>query len=319
MSNDLIIDTHDKSLAPYIPQDHLAALAEFLRLNLAEGDASRHTQRSIYTSIQDFSQWAARAGVNPVRATEDDVKAYRAWLIGKGQKPSTILVKLVALRKLFQAAVWRGYRPDNPAKGIKAPSDKTDPSEKIKFLPFEGFQKLLAYPDPKTLQGRRDRAILALLGRHGLRVFEVAKMTLDDLGSDGAIRIVGKGKRVRTIHLTPGTKPILDAWLKDRRPIRTEAHTVFVALGNRSYGGPMTTRGIRHLVDKYLAKCGLKAEGISCHSLRHSFGTWAYHFGADPRYLQDAMGHTSPDTTAIYQGLADKATHNPALLFDNRL
>lgn len=319
MSSDLVLDDRNKSLAKYIPQDHLAALAEFLRLNVSEGDASQHTLDTTYLNIKDFSEWAAQAGINPVRATEDDVKAYRAWLIDIGQKPSTINGKLVSIRKLFQAAVWRGYRPDNPAKGIKPPRDTTAPADKIKFLPLEGYKKLLAYPDPKTIKGRRDRAILALMGRHGLRVFEVAKITFDDLGDNGAIRIVGKFKRVRTIYLTPGTKPILDAWLDDRRPIRTESPTVFVALGNRNYGGPMTTRGIRHLVDKYLKLCGLKKEGISCHSLRHSFGTWTTHAGVETRYLQDAMGHADPKTTGIYQGVSDRIKHNPALLLDELL
>jgi len=131
------------------------------------------------------------------------------------------------------------------------------------------------------------------------------------------VRIVGKRKRQRTIYLSPNGRAALEAWLAARPDC--EHGNVFCSLGNRSYSGELTTRAIRHLVDGYLAGCGLKAEGISCHSLRHSFATWAIYQGGKIEHVQSAMGHTSRDTTAVYQGVVDKVRHNPALILDGLL
>jgi len=57
---------------------------------------------------------------------------------------------------------------------VKPPVDTSNPADTIKFLPLEGFKRLLNSPDTSTAKGKRDRAILALMGLNGLRVFEVA-------------------------------------------------------------------------------------------------------------------------------------------------
>ncbi len=72
-------------------------------------------------------------------------------------------------------------------------------------------------------------------------------------------------------------------------------------------------------MDSYLAKCGLKGEGISCHSLRHSFATWATFRGAKIEHLQAALGHSKRETTSIYQGAVDRIKNNPALLLGDLL
>lgn len=119
-----------------LPQDHLDALADFVRLNVANGDAKPDTIRNLYSRIKTYTAWAETSDINPVRATDDDIKEYRAWLVDQGYAPSTIAAKLNAIRTLFAAAVWRGYRLDNPAKGVRAKSDKSDPADKVKFLPL---------------------------------------------------------------------------------------------------------------------------------------------------------------------------------------
>ena len=91
----------------------------------------------------------------------------------------TVAVKLVAIRRLYEAAVWRGLRQDNPAAGLKAPKDRTERAERIKFLPLDGLRCLLDAPKGDDPAAHRDRAILALMGRHGLRVSEVSRLTVD--------------------------------------------------------------------------------------------------------------------------------------------
>jgi len=63
---------------------------------------------------------------------------YRRELVAQ-YEVGTVAVKLAAIRRLYEAAVWRGLRQDNPAAGLKAPKDKTERSERIKFLPITRF------------------------------------------------------------------------------------------------------------------------------------------------------------------------------------
>jgi integrase/recombinase XerD len=103
--------------------DLLSDFGAYLRIHVADGDASPHTIRSYHTNARQFVAWCADRETEPARATEDDLLEYRQHLAqhyGRG----TVAVKLAAVRRLYQAAVWRGFRPDNPAAGLKAPKDK---------------------------------------------------------------------------------------------------------------------------------------------------------------------------------------------------
>jgi len=71
-------------------------------------------------------------------------------------------------------------------------------------------------------------------------------------------------------------------------------------------------RGIRGMVDGYLEKIGVKRDGVSCHSLRHTFGTQALAAGASLLAISQAMGHASVTTTQVYVKIVDKARNNPA-------
>ena len=149
-----------------IGRDLTNALADFLRLKVADGDASELTIKNYYSQINSFVEWCNSEGIEPARASEDDIILYRRWLIENDVKPSTINVKLSAIRKIYDAACWRGLRPDNPASGIKAPRDETAQEDKILYLPLEGLKTLLNSPNVQTDEGMRDKAILTLMGYH---------------------------------------------------------------------------------------------------------------------------------------------------------
>jgi integrase/recombinase XerD len=320
------MDAGVKQSLPLPDSDVLTVFAEFLRLNVAAGDASPQTVRNYAGQARAFFQWALDAGLDPRAASERDLQAYRRYLVEQDYAPGTIAFKLAVVRRLYDALVWRGVRADNPAAGLKAPKDRTAPEERVSYLPLEGLRRLLAAPDAETVQGRRDRAILALMGRHGLRVGEVAALDLEawDAGAGdwGAMAVVGKGNKRRTIYLTEGTARALDAWAEVRADVaQPEAPALFVATrgGGRSRRPPgtrLTTRAIRSVVDGYLEDVGLKAEGVSCHSLRHSAATWARFGGAKLDAIGDMLGHSKPETTMVYAKIVNKMQENPAVFLD---
>lgn len=298
-----IIPTTQNSI---IQTDLGQALADFLRLSVADGDASQKTIASYLTEVKQFTLWCEAEGVSPARASEDDIRLYRSYLVEHYAR-GTVATKLAAIRRFYDAALWRGLRLDNPAKGLKAPKDKTAREDSVKFLPLEGFKRLLSLPD-----NARDRAILALMGWHGLRVEEIVNLTLDNLSLGGelpTLSVTGKGSKTRKVHLIERSAAALSAWLKIRQ---SDDSAVFVSIGNRGRGEKLTTRGIRAMVDGYLTQAGLKADGISCHSLRHSFATWSLAGGAKLQAISGAMGHSSIETTQVYAKIVDRINENPA-------
>jgi len=292
----------------------LATFARFLRLNVAEGDASPHTLRSYHAQVAQFVAWCQKHGIDPARATEKDIVAYRKALVDRGYKRGTIAVKLSAVRRLYQAATWHGLRGDNPAEGVKIPKEKTARAERIKFLPLSGLKRLLDAPEGVGLRATRDRAVLALLARHGLRVSEVAALSAADVNLEArTVSVTGKGRKTRTIYLTEASARALSAWLSVREQVaRKDEPALFVTLDNRTRGTAMTDRAIRYLVDGYLGGLGLKAAGVSCHALRHSAATWARAGGAKLDAISDMLGHASVTTTQVYAKLVDKMEENPA-------
>jgi site-specific recombinase XerD len=300
--------------------DILDAFAAFLRLNVAQGDASPETVRSYHAHMGQFVAWCGDHGVNPALATEEDLERYRAYLAGTGYGRGTIAVKLSVVRRLYQAAAWRGLRTDNPAAGLKAPKERGTRADRVKYLPLAGFRALVDAPDKGTAKGKRDRAILALLGYHGLRVSEVAGLTIDDLhlGDPAWVTVTGKGAKTRQVYLTASSRKTLETWLS-ARPIGGGHRHIFTTLDNRTYGQPLSGRSVRYMVDGYLEAQGLKEPGISCHSLRHSFATWSLAGGAKLESIQDTLGHASVETTQVYAKIVDKMRENPTLYLEKLL
>lgn len=298
--------------------DLLAAFADFLRLDVAQGDASPETIRAYAGQVQAFVTWCQAQGIRPAAASEADLKAYRAALVAGGYARSTIAARLNAVRRFYAMAQARSFRPDNPAQGIKAPPDRTERAERVKWLPLTAISRLLAAPDPHTLKGKRDRAILALLALHGLRVAEVVALQMADLNLTapplGEISVPGKGKKRRRVLLVEASRTQLEMWLAIRLQVAAKGETaLFVSLQrNGGRGTALDRRGARGMVDGYLIELGLKRPRTSCHALRHSFATLSRAAGARLDAISRAMGHSTIATTQIYAQIVDAAAENPA-------
>ena len=177
----------------------------------------------------------------------------------------------------------------------------------------------MSAPRGDSLAAIRDRAILALMGCHGLRVAEIAGLNVDSVEFElNQVKVIGKGDKIRSVVLVESTALALADWLKVRQASDGES-ALFVALDNAHRGGRMSDRAIRYLVDGYSDSVGLKAEGVSCHSLRHSTATWARFGGASIDAICQMLGHSSTDTTRIYAQIVDKVKENPAKYLESLL
>src|ERR671932_521014 len=101
--------------------------ARFLRLDVANGDASLDTVRGYRSQLAAWVAWCAEHAVDARTASTADSKRYREDLVAQGRQPTTIAHKLNVLRRVYAAAVAAGLRADNPAVGIRAPRDRRAP------------------------------------------------------------------------------------------------------------------------------------------------------------------------------------------------
>lgn len=303
-------------------KDWLERFADFMRKDVAQGDASPETIRTYWSLIKGFLTWCAQIDVGPGEITEEDVKNYRAHLIERELCRSTIAGHLNAVRAFYRMAQARGYRPDNPAQSIQAPRDRTEPMAKVKWLPLDMIRKLFASPDTSTSKGKRDLAIITLMGMHGLRVVEIQRLHLDDLDLEGEqITVTGKGQKIRQVPMVPETIAVLREWLTARHDLAADDETaVFIGLqsgGNGNLGRSLSRRGIAKMVNLQLEAVGARGNGngrqASCHSLRHSFATLSLASGADLYAISRVLGHTSITTTQIYCDIVNLAKQNPSL------
>lgn len=172
-----------------------------------------------------------------------------------------------------------------------------------------GYTLRLARPLPRYLRDEevpklfgvindpRDRAIFMLMLRCGLRVAEVAGLTLAalDLPRSQLFVYEGKGMKDRVVYLSHDAHKALLDYLKLRPPSR--AKRLFLVGKGRCRGNPMSVRAIQKRMEYYAHEAGLK---VSCHQLRHTMATQLLNADADLVTIQDLLGHSRIKTTQRY-------------------
>jgi integrase/recombinase XerD len=159
------------------------------------------------------------------------------------------------------------------------------------------LEQLLGSCDRRTVIGRRDFAILALLSRLGLRRCEVVRLELDDIDwRAGEIVVRGKGNRRDRLPLPADVGEAVAAHLRSGRPPSAIGRSVF--LRAKAPHGALTPRAVERIVSKAGHKAGLGE--IGPHRLRHTVATEMLRAGAPLLEIGQVLRHRSSDTTAIY-------------------
>ena len=178
----------------------------------------------------------------------------------------------------------------------------------MKFLDIDGIKKLLAAPDPRTITGTRNQAILEILFSTGLRVAEL--VALDRTQFEGTLHkkdyelsITGKGNYPRVVYFSERALGAIKHYLHGRTD---DDKALFIRTAGPA-GAPLrlTTRAIEHIVRHYAQKAGLPFLATP-HTLRHSFATDLLTQGVDLRAVQEFLGHRSIATTQVYTHITSK-------------
>ncbi len=166
-------------------------------------------------------------------------------------------------------------------------------------LSREEMECLLEKPADATPAGIRDRAILELLYASGIRVSELATLTLNRVNRQmGFLVTVGKGRKERIVPVGQSALQWLARYIDQVRPSLLKKKTSNILFLNRS-GAGFTRQGLWKLIKKYARMSGLEKK-VHPHTFRHSFATHLLEGGADLRSVQVMLGHTDISTTQIY-------------------
>lgn len=287
-----------RELGPAQPEAILATV-KALAVNAV---SSEHSRRVYGKALDDFLAWmAGRSGAVFTRAA---VQEYRVVMEARGWAPSTINVRLAAIRKLAAEAGENGLLAPEVAAGITRVKGVRQGGLRVgKWLSREEVLRLLAQPDRTTLKGKRDRALLALLVGCGLRRAEASTLTVDRLqrreGRWVLADITGKGGRVRTAPVPSWVYQALAAWM-EAAGVHSGPLLRAVSKGGRVRGRGLSEKAIWWVVEEHARAAGLGK--LAPHDLRRTCAKLCRAAGGELEQIQFLLGHASIQTTERYLG-----------------
>ncbi|PUB35535.1 integrase/recombinase XerD [Elizabethkingia sp. YR214] len=252
----------------------LKKLAEYAQEFL--GDLS--PENITYDHLLDFMQYQSKQGISERTQARwvSSTKAFYKYLFEEEliqENPTSLL--------------------EGPKLGLYLPDT----------LSFDDVEKLVSVIDQSTDIGQRNFCIIEVLYGCGLRVSELIDLKLSDINfNESYIRVEGKGKKVRFVPLAPYTQKILQNYIQHTRShMRVAPKSTDVAFLN-TRGTALSRVMVFIMIKEMAAKAGIY-RSISPHTFRHSFATHLLQNGADLRFIQELLGHSSITTTQVYTHL----------------
>ena len=248
---------------------------------------SPYTVRNYMNTLKHFIVWV---DVPIEQATHKSILCFIEYLLDKHLQPKTINCYLDGIRDFYDYLITEEQIPMiNPVKrGYALRLSRPLP----RYLRDEEIPRLFS-----VIDSRRDRAMFMVMLRCGLRVEEIAQLTLAalDLRRSQVFIYEGKGAKDRVVYLSNDAYRALVQYLRVRPSSR--AKKLFLVEKGRFKGKPLSVRGIQKRMEAYARKAGVK---VSCHQLRHTMATQLLNADADLVTIQDLLGHTRIKTTQRY-------------------
>jgi integrase/recombinase XerD len=269
-----------------------ALVEEFLRYLQVERGLAENTLSAYAADLRHFVETMAQEPL-----CRQTVEQYRLRLGTSDLQPRSVARKVSALRMLLRFAYREGYVEGDFGSGLQTPKL---PKRLPKVLSIPEMERLLEFPEEDDPMALRDRALFELMYACGLRVSELATLSLQDVDlTEGYLRCFGKGSKERVLPVGGAAQRSLTAYLERGRPKQARSGSSVSALFLSARGKPLERVAIWKILKKRSLEAGLAAPP-SPHVLRHSFATHLLEGGADLRSIQELLGHASISTTEIY-------------------
>jgi len=257
------------------------------RRHLKRKNYSPHTVRNYLNMLQHYIR---QLNVPVEVATPENIAAYIDFLMDKRLHPKTINCHLACIRIFYDYVHYE--EKVNVVNPVRKGVTLRLPTPLPQYVKDEELDTLFA-----IINKHRDRTMFTLMLRCGLRVEEVAKLTLGavDLRRRRIVVHNGKGRKDRVVYISDDACLALDKYLRLRPKSRTGE--VFLVEKGICKGKGISVRGIQKRMEYYTKKIGLK---ISCHHLRHTMATQMLNANAELSTIQDLLGHNWITTTQKY-------------------
>lgn len=280
--------------------DLQTALENYKNIYFASRNFGNNTRREYHTDILQLIDFLASKGITePLRVTLNDLNGYLAYLDTQNLAGASRSRKTSTIKSFFSYMEEIGYISFDISKRLIPPKKATIPPRVLSEGEYKRLQLAVAN-EP------RDAAIIELLLQTGVRLSELAGLTINDIelpnkisqdeGDIGSITVRGKGRKTRVLTLNYKVCKTIKNWLRIRPDYGIPA--LFLS----KFRTPITAIGFQWIVKKYLDEAGIT--GAHVHTLRHTFGTHMVKKGTNLRVVQEMLGHNDLRTTSIYVSLA---------------
>ena len=281
-----------------------------------EKSFEKNTVLSYLSDVSKFKNYAeTELQLSPDVISYENIQQFLFELTKENLSERTQARCISSLKAFFNFLVEEEIREDNPTSLLEGPKLGI-------YLPdtlsLESIEKIIAAADISTALGRRNQCIVEVLYGCGLRVSELTGLKISNINfKELYMRIEGKGGKTRFVPLAEFTANIIKEYMKNERAqgIINPKSTDILFLNRRGNG---LTRVMIFTIIKNLTKAAGITKNISPHTFRHSYATHLMENGADLRYIQEMLGHSSITTTEIYTHLESEALRSVILNFHPR-
>ncbi len=286
----------------------------FLRF---ERNFSENTLDAYIRDIKKLKEYAEEdlENVGPDTIQYENLQEYIFNLSKKKFSERSQARWISSIKAFFKYLVEDEFRKDNPATLLEGPKLGL-------YLPdtltLPDINKIIGAIELDSDLGKRNQCIIEVLYGCGLRVSELIEIKISNINfQEHYIRVLGKGNKTRFVPLADYTAGLLLSYISDIRSKIKVSKRYEDTLFLNSRGTSMS-RVIVFLIIKELTDKAGVSKKISPHTFRHSFATHLLQNGADLRYIQEMLGHSSITTTEIYTHLKTEELRDVILNYHPR-
>ena len=264
--------------------------------------------------LRDYAD-SEMENLGPLEITYENLQEYLFQLSKKKFSERTQARWISSIKAFFKYLVDDEVRTDNPSSLLEGPKLGL-------YLPdtlsFDDVEKIISAIDISTDLGRRNHCMIEVLYGCGLRVSELIDLKISNINfKELYLKVDGKGDKSRFVPLANWTSKLIKEYISEVRSKYKINKKCEDILFLNSRGSAMSRVIVFIIIKELTEKAGINKK-ISPHTFRHSFATHLLQNGADLRYIQEMLGHSSITTTEIYTHLKNEELRDVILNFHPR-
>lgn len=288
--------------------------ANYLRF---EKNASENTIEAYVSDLQKLQDFVEQnlMNITPITISYEHLQEFLYQVSKINYSERTQARWISSIKGFFSFLLEDELREDNPSALLETPKLGL-------YLPdtlsLEEIEKLISATEENTDLAKRNRCMIEVLYGCGLRVSELTELQISNINfKENYLKIQGKGDKVRFVPLADYTADFIKNYINNIRSKQkiNPKHSDILFLNSR--GAQISRQMVFLIIKEIVRKAGIQ-KNISPHTFRHSFATHLLQNGADLRFIQEMLGHSSITTTEIYTHLNTEELHETILKYHPR-